>query len=219
MEYVSSVDFFKNLQADERVYLLIRHGERRHITPEDSDGGAHVGLTDKGRNQALSLGKLFPAEGDGVYYSSPVGRCVETAELMGKGRLLAGGPVPAAVQILEPLGDFFVRNYDEYLAVLNEKFYPSICQWIGGSDHPAYYPLDERAEDMRAMMLEKGTARFNIFASHDAWIVPCLAHFCGFKFKPDHWMNFLTGIAFVVNGEGKERVVPVTGLEDGNLYF
>lgn len=218
-QYLRAEDFFKTLSPSARVYLLVRHGERRHITPQDSDGGAHVGLTDKGREQAFHLGTLFPTTGDAVYFSSPVGRCVETAQRIGLGRKSIGGPKPADVQVLNPLGDFFVRDFDEYHAVLNEKFYPSICEWLNGKDHPAYHPLDERAEEMRLMMLEKGTAQFNIFASHDAWIIPCLAHFCKFSFNPGVWMNFLSGLAFVVEPDVSEKIVPISGLEDGNLFF
>lgn len=218
-QYVSAKDFFANLSPDARVYLLIRHGERRHITPQDTDNGAHVGLTDVGRKQALDLGTLFPPEGDAVYFSSPVGRCIETAQRIGEGRASVGGPAAAPVQVLDPLGDFFVRNFDEYYAVLNEKFYPSICQWIADGVHPAYYPIAERAEEMRKMMFEKGTARFNIFASHDAWIVPCLAYFCKFSFTPSVWMNFLTGLAFVVESGKPEQIVPISALNDGNLVF
>lgn len=218
-QYVSAKDFFATLSPEARVYLLIRHGERRHITPQDSDGGAHVGLTDKGREQAFRLGTLFPATGDAAYFSSPVGRCVETAQRIGLGRESVGGPAAAPVQVLDSLGDFFVKDFDQYHAVLNEKFYPSICQWIADGVHPAYLPLAERAEEMRKMMFDKGSARFNIFASHDAWIVPCLAHFCHFKFTPGVWMNFLTGLAFVVEGGKTERIVPVSALNDGNLIF
>lgn len=218
-QYVSAKDFFATLSPEARVYLLIRHGERRHITPQDSDGGAHVGLTDKGREQAFRLGTLFPATGDAAYFSSPVGRCVETAQRIGLGRESVGGPAAAPVQVLDSLGDFFVRDFDEYHAVLNENFYPSICQWIADGVHPAYHDLHERAEEMRSMMLEKGAARFNIFASHDAWIVPCLAHFCKFDFTPGVWMNFLSGLAIVIGPNGDERIVPVTGLDDGNMFF
>ncbi len=218
-QYVSAKDFFTSLSPEDRVYLLVRHGERRHITPQDSDGGAHVSLTDNGRGQAFALGSLFPVNGDALYFSSPVGRCIETAQRIGEGRASVGGPTAAPVQVLQPLGDFFVKDFGQYHAVLNEKFYPSICDWIRDGEHPAYHNLHERAEDMRIMMLEKGSARFNIFASHDAWIVPCLAHFCKFSFTPGVWMNFLTGLAFVVGPDGCERIVPVTGLNDGNLCF
>ena len=86
MEFVPAAKFFESLATDERVFLLVRHGERRHITPEDPDFGAHVGLTERGREQALSLGKCIPAEGDMSFFSSPVGRCMETALNIGVGR-------------------------------------------------------------------------------------------------------------------------------------
>jgi hypothetical protein len=112
-----------------------------------------------------------------------------------------------------------VKDYPSYLDVLNERFYQNICSWIDSDDHPAFYPLHERAEEVRKFMLEKGTARFNIFATHDAWVVPTLVHFCKMHFTPQRWMNYLTGIAFVVNSDGFERVVPVTGMESGWLEF
>ena len=240
MDFVTAKDFFKSLAPDERVYLLIRHGERRHITPEDPDFGAHVGLTDKGREQALSLGRCIPPEGGICFYSSPVGRCVETALFIGKGRVDAACNGQDAAQIaniphVEPLGclgDYFVQNYEGYTKVLRAGFYEGICEWLaqeetrGSCDLPraekeAFYPLAERSEEMLAMMLEKGNCRFNIFATHDAWVVPCLTYFCKMHFTPQHWMNYLTGMAVVtvIGGKNVKRIVPVTALETGWLNF
>ena len=233
-DFVQAKDFFADLKSTERVYLLIRHAERPHITAEDADYGAHVGLTDAGREHAVALGKMFPPEGDAVYYSSPVGRCMDTAKCIAEGRALAGygagasqpasqpateGAPGAVVTPLAILGHFYVKDYPTYLDVLNEMFYQNICAWIDSDNHPAFYPLHERAEEVRKFMLEKGTARFNIFATHDAWVVPTLVHFCKMQFTPQHWMNYLTGIAFAVNSDGFERVVPLTAMETGWLDF
>ncbi|SOE76783.1 Histidine phosphatase superfamily (branch 1) [Fibrobacter sp. UWT3] len=235
-DFVQAKDFFADLKSTERVYLLIRHAERPHITAADADYGAHVGLTAAGREHAVALGKMFPPEGDAVYYSSPVGRCMDTAKCIAEGRALAGycggsqvagspdtGCAPGAslpdITPLAVLGHLYVKDYPSYLDVLNERFYQNICSWIDSDDHPAFYPLHERAEEVRKFMLEKGTARFNIFATHDAWVVPTLVHFCKMHFTPQRWMNYLTGIAFVVNSDGFERVVPVTGMESGWLEF
>jgi hypothetical protein len=79
--------------------------------------------------------------------------------------------------------------------------------------------LHERAEQMRKMMFEKAQSRFNIFVTHDAWIVPCLSHFCNFKFQPKCWMNFLTGLAFERPEKGNVKVTPITAMETGWLYF
>ena len=118
--------FFASLSSDERVFLLVRHGERNHITPNDPDFGAHVGLTERGREQALSLGKCIPAEGDICFYSSPVGRCVETAEFIGKGR----GVENPHIEKLDCLAEYFVQDYDEYTKVLRAGFYEGICEWL-----------------------------------------------------------------------------------------
>ncbi|OWU98733.1 histidine phosphatase family protein [Fibrobacter sp. UWR2] len=238
MDFVKAPTFFSTLGPDERVYLLIRHGERRHITPEDPDFGAHVGLTDKGREQALNLGKCISPEGDIVFFSSPVGRCVETAQCIGRGRAsvrcmsqVGNASQDSSAPHVEPLdclAEYFVQNYDEYMKVLRAGFYEGICAWLASEaagnprgDKEAFAPLSARSEEMLAMMLEKGVGRFNIFATHDAWVVPCLTHFCKMRFTPQRWMNYLTGMAVVTGPEGDtpRRIVPVTALETGWLEF
>lgn len=223
MEFVPAAQFFESLAADERVFLLIRHGERRHITPEDPDFGAHVGLTERGREQALSLGKCIPAEGDMSFFSSPVGRCMETALNIGFGR----GIQNPSIQKMDCLAEYFVQDYDEYTKVLRAGFYEGICQWLQNEstgkprcDKEAFAPLAARSEEMLSMMLEKGDARFNIFATHDAWVVPCLTYFCKMQFSPKRWMNYLTGMAVVTDAQKNvKRIVPVTGLDTGWLSF
>ena len=242
MDFIQASDFFASLASDERVYFLVRHAERRHITPEDPDFGAHVGLTDKGREQALGLGRCIPADGDMVFFSSPVGRCMETAQCIGKGRMMVAGAAQVAdiphVEPLGCLGDYFVQNQVEFEKVLRAGFYEGICEWLareetrgssfGSQDvaripraeKEAFYPLAKRSEEMLAMMLELGNARFNIFATHDAWIVPCLTHFCKMTFTPQRWMNYLTGMAVVTDTKKVvKRIVPVTALESGWLAF
>ena len=232
-DFLPASDFFAQVDWNSRIYLLLRHAERNHITPEDKDFGAHVGLTERGRRQAVSLGRVIPAVGDAVYFSSPVGRCIETAECIAEGRKLAGyvdlgtpnGTTGSAtansakVVPLDALGDFFVRNVPAYEQTLREGFYEGICKWLELGEHDAFYPLHERAEQMREMMLEKASSRFNVFVTHDAWIVPCLSHFCGFKFEPKCWMNFLTGLAFEVPEKGEVKITPITAMETGWLKF
>ena len=231
-DFVQFSDFFAQVDWNSRIYLLLRHAERNHITPEDKDFGAHVGLTERGRRQAVTLGKMIPAFGDAVYFSSPVGRCIETAQCIGEGRKLAGfgnfaipgmasGIAADGVNVtpLDALGDFFVRDVPAYEQTLREGFYEGICKWLDSGEHDAFWPLHERAEQMREMMFEKAQSRFNIFVTHDAWIVPCLSHFCSFKFEPKCWMNFLTGLAFEVPEKGNVKVTPVTAMETGWLLF
>ena len=219
-DFLPASDFFAQVDWNSKIYLLLRHAERNHITPQDKDFGAHVGLTECGRRQAVSLGRMFPAFGEAVYFSSPVGRCIETAQCIAEGRKLAGYVGGTAIVTpLGPLGDFFVQNVPAYEQTLREGFYEGICKWMEAGEHDAFYPLHERAEQMREMMFEKAQSRFNVFVTHDAWIVPCLSHFCGFKFTPKCWMNFLTGLAFEVLEKGDVKVTPITAMETGWLKF
>ncbi len=221
--FIPASTFFNSLAPDERVFLLVRHGERRHITPEDPDFGAHVGLTERGREQALSLGKCIPAAGDMSFFSSPVGRCVETALNIGLGR----GIQNPSIQKMDCLAEYFVQDYDEYTKVLRAGFYEGICEWLKNEAaqkarriREAFFPLPARSEEMLSMMLEKGNCRFNIFATHDAWVVPCLTHFCKMQFSPKRWMNYLTGMAVVTDAQKNvKRIEPVTGLDTGWLSF
>ena len=231
-DFVQLSDFFAQADWNSKIYLLLRHAERNHITPGDKDFGAHVGLTDRGRRQAVALGKMIPAFGDAVYFSSPVGRCMETAKCISEGRKLAGfgnfaipgvasGAAADSVNVtpLVELGDFFVRDVPAYEQTLREGFYEGICKWLESGEHGAFWPLHERAEQMREMMFEKAQSRFNVFLTHDAWVVPCLSHFCGLKFEPKCWMNFLTGLAFEVPENGNVKVTPITAMETGWLLF
>jgi broad specificity phosphatase PhoE len=231
-DFVQLSDFFAQADWNSKIYLLLRHAERNHITPGDKDFGAHVGLTDRGRRQAVALGKMIPAFGDAVYFSSPVGRCMETAKCISEGRKLAGfgnfaipgvtsGAAADSVNVtpLVELGDFFVRDVPAYEQTLREGFYEGICKWLESGEHGALWPLHERAEQMREMMFEKAQSRFNVFVTHDAWVVPCLSHFCGLKFEPKCWMNFLTGLAFEVPENGNVKVTPITAMETGWLHF
>lgn len=221
-DFVQARDFFQGILPDERVFFLVRHAERDHIKPTDADYGAHVGLTECGREQALALGRCIP-DADMVFFSSPVGRCVETAQCIGMGRGLEN----AHVEPLDCLGDYFVQNHDEFTKVLRAGFYEGICEWLANEiagkprkEIEAFYPLASRSEEMLSMMLEKGNARFNIFATHDAWTVPCLTFFCKMRFTPQRWMNFLTGMAVVTDMQKNvRRIIPVTGLETGWLVF
>jgi len=248
--FIYAADFFKTVKDDERVFFLVRHGERDHIKPNDPDHGAFVDLTDRGREQALNLGKAIAAGmgnvhslrlSDVSFFSSPVGRCMQTAEYIGRGIHLESTPNASSCQGIsgshqlyvpyvepcQPLAEFFVEHYDAYMETHKTGFYQGICRWLDGTAadpnyiDPAYFPLASRSEEMLQLMLEKGCARINIFATHDAWIVPCLAHFCGLKFSPQRWMNFLTGMAVVTRESCAkiDRIVPVTALDTGWLLF
>lgn len=198
--------------------LLLRHGERNHITPQDADYGAHVRLTEIGKAQALAAGSMIPKTGTSSYVSSPVMRCCETASQIALGHEDLKFIVPEEIPTDNRLGEFFIKDYNAYTKALDEGFYESICQYLKDGSHPAYKDIDTGSMEMLELVREYSTANWNFILTHDAWIVPCLKHFCQMDFTPQKWMNFLTGIGFIFTDNGY-RALPVTCLDSGHIFF
>lgn len=209
----------------ERLALLIRHAERRHILPTDADYGALVPITELGKAQAMNFGKVLRG-GTLVkgglrtahYFSSPVMRCRETASTIAGARGDAAYDSPEKVEALGELGDFYVADYPEYERLLQRGFYEAIIEFLQRGSMPGFAPLAETSEKFLNRILSASDSGLNLFVTHDAWIVPFLSHFTDIPFRPDLWLNFLSGAA-IFFGKGAPRVEGVAGLGDGYLRF
>ena len=218
MNFVRIEDLISDVKKQDKVVFLLRHAERRHITKDDAQFGANVLLTEEGRSQAFKLGSVFPTIGEASYFSSPVGRCKETAAYIAKGRGDTGSNSPVKLEVMDALGNFFVKDFESYAESLKNNFYQQLLDYIKNGEHPAFLPLKETAEEFLNIMLEKSYDQWNFFLSHDAWIVPCLSHFLNMEFSLNRWMNFLSGLAIIVSPSGS-KIYPVTGLKDGYIYY
>ena len=223
MNFLSTEQIFRLKQPGERVSVLLRHAERRHITPDDADHGSYVPLTDKGREQALAAGKeLSVFQGPMFFGSSPVFRCRETAARIAQAMGCLEFSEPEKVTPLQPLAEFYVNDDAAYMRHLNEGFYPAICKWIADGELSGFAPVREGSESLLKFILENSVANFNLFCSHDAWIVPFISHFAGIKFNPDLWLNFLSGMVIFYRPENplkSARFFPVKFIDDGFLAF
>src|SRR5574344_602952 len=155
MNFIRIEDLISDVKKQDKVVFLLRHAERRHITKEDAQFGANVGLTEEGKAQAFKLGALFPTIGDASYYSSPVGRCKETAAFIAKGRGDTDSNSPEKIEVLDALGNFFVKDYDSYAEALKNNFYQNVVDYIKQGEHPAFLPLKEASEEFKEILLEK----------------------------------------------------------------
>ena len=131
MSFLSAEQVLCCIAPGERVTLLLRHAERRHITAQDADHGAHVPLTEKGGEQAFAAGKEFSVlNGPYFFGSSPVFRCRQTAAFIAEACGASEYAVPEKVAPLQPLAEFYVSDFEEYMRHLREGFYPAICKWV-----------------------------------------------------------------------------------------
>jgi broad specificity phosphatase PhoE len=66
-----------------KIAAIVRHSERFYGTTPSSE--PFMGLTPAGMEYAVKMGEQFPAAPLPRLYSSPFGRCIETAYLIDKG--------------------------------------------------------------------------------------------------------------------------------------
>jgi broad specificity phosphatase PhoE len=71
------------MAAKGRRFFLIRHGETEFNRLGVFRGRFEVDLNDRGRKQAEEIGEALRGEGIEIVYTSPLGRAVETAEIVG----------------------------------------------------------------------------------------------------------------------------------------
>lgn len=221
MKFWDVSEILERVERGERLTLLIRHAERRHIAPDDEDYGSKVPLTADGRSQAFAAGKNFAGfPGTRFFASSPVFRCRETASLFAEGCGAEEFSDPEKIVGFDCLGEFYVNGFPDYERYLKEGFYPAVCRFVREGALPGFMPLAEGSEIFLRFLLDNSSADLNVFCSHDAWIVPFLSHFTDVRFSPDRWLNFLSGAAILFRDGGERpRIFPVKFLGDGFLVF
>ena len=64
------------------ILYLVRHGEAQPVGSCCVGCGTDLPLTETGRRQGQELGRCFRGLDPGPVYTSPLGRCQETARLL-----------------------------------------------------------------------------------------------------------------------------------------
>lgn len=96
---------------------LVRHGETEWAADGRHTGGTDVALTDRGREQAVALGKLLAGRAFALVLSSPLRRAVVTCRLAGYG--------PAA----EVTDDLREWNYGDYEGLTTAQVREKVPGW------------------------------------------------------------------------------------------
>ena len=128
-----------NRPGTSRLVAVMRHSARRYA--EHPAGEPFMELTEEGKEIAHAWGKALAPGAPVSFFSSFIGRCIETAYLIDKGHVAAGGQTRHAV-IEKTLSPYYVRNAHRFLEVcktLSDFF----AQWFAGRisseiiDHPS----------------------------------------------------------------------------------
>ncbi|MFZ5563598.1 MAG: histidine phosphatase family protein [Thermodesulfobacteriota bacterium] len=115
-----------------RLVVVMRHSARRYA--EHPAGEPFMELTEEGKDMAYAWGRALPLGAPVSFFSSFIGRCIETAYLIDKGHVAAGGRTRHPV-IERTLSPYYVRNASRFLEVC-KTFSDFFGQWFAGRISP-----------------------------------------------------------------------------------
>lgn len=188
-------------ETNQKISLLLRHSDRDDI-PKDSFGH-EVLLNEKGIQKALQFGESLAHVKVNKIYSSPIERCVQTAELIVKG-------INKSVEIIEAnaLGAPGLHINDENIAgnfFLQHGIDELYKRFMRGLEIPGMPNAKELNRRMSTFLKEKTVENGRtLFITHDMLIV--FYHFSINKkvYTRENWIDYMTGLTFI-NGRIYER--------------
>ena len=179
--------------------LLLRHATRPPI-PAGSFGN-ELSITEEGRREATELGELLGGRIRRLV-SSPVLRCVETAEAIRHGGDASGqtathtilGDPGVWIEDGDAVGDAFLRHGSRGV----------VARQLAGDLIPGMTPIDAgAAKFMDLLVSDQGKpGEIDIFVSHDAVITPLLATVLGVRDLTEIWPTYIEGALLSREGDG-----------------
>lgn len=209
---------WQSIAPDEKVVLILRHAKR------ESGVSKETPLTESGILQSQEVGAKLP---DGINYTFAHTDYVRTEQTamniaFGHGIDTVGLKHEVTPDIK---GSWFVKDADlkNSYATKDTNSYGVLSLWIyEGLFADAFYDLNERGQEMVDTYLVKDYAEMDqakIIISHDDFVVPMMAWAsdkkADFRYKRAQrwWVNYLVGLAIVVNKDNEVRYIPVKGLD------
>ena len=181
------------MNSNNTMALLIRHADRDDI-PEGSFGN-EVLLNQTGQVNALKYGEKLKNQQITKIYTSPVPRCVQTAEFISKGygksieiiETVALGAPGLHINNEKIAGEFYLKHGFD---VMYESFKT-------GNVIPGMATLETLNQNMNNFIDENtNNNETTIFITHDMLIA--FYHFSINKtiYTKENWVNYLSGITF-----------------------
>lgn len=181
----------------ERALAVIRHSAREYAPGRhDLDNP----LTDEGRQMARRFGEGLPARLTVRAYSSPVARCVDTAERILEGHRAKGGVVERQ-RVLEGLGLFFILDQRKMFRLMRDvhgggqEFIRAWCERRVEED--VVIPARAAARIMLSMLASKlppGSPSLAVAVSHDFNLFLLREQIFGMRHEDHGHVDYLDGI-------------------------
>jgi len=220
-EFVDIQDVYESIKDDERVIFVLRHAERGDDTSKSGT------LTANGKKQSADVGaRLTKFEEDFVLGASEFLRAHQTVENIAKGR---GQQSEIRDTIPQLNDDWYIKDKDIMSKVNDEagggwhstSKYAYTGAYTTGAN-AAFYDLAERSVELiEDVLVKKYTKeKFVLLSSHDKVMVPLVAYCSNLKielkeYDGGKWINYLAGVAIIIDKDGNRRYVAIRGLKSG----
>ena len=224
--FATVADVYKSLASDEKAVFIIRHSER------EDDVALETELTANGIQMAQDLGATLKSEEEFSYITSGFVRTNETANQISKGR--GEATLPKLITNYDITGNWFLKISADSLAKqatalgLKGSSIELMARWAYEGGYPeTFYEMEPRAQEFMQTIILKNLSkwkRITIMVSHDIFVMP-LAVFgsqknVALKYYEDyHWINYIAGLAIIVDAQNNLRYIPVKGAESGVIDY
>ena len=175
------------------ISLILRHAERE-VFPVGALG-TEVPLTARGVGSAEMLGEMLPASRTVTAVSSPVPRCVQTAEAILRGVGRDGNPV-LDHRLGDP-GPFVVDPEACGRLFLELPVSEVVRRQLSDARPPTgMRPTSEGVEILLGLAAEHldWHGRLNIYVTHDAILAVLVAHLYRLPVREAGWPGYLDGL-------------------------
>ena len=191
---LSTLRLIKKASCDRVVVFLLRHAAREEIPA--GEVGNMLPITSEGRKAARELGKTLSGKLQ-TLRTSPILRCVETAELV-----QLGAESNLTIQSDRYLGDPGIYVEDAELAWGNWQSMGNdgVMKHLMSSDDALpgmARPSDAAKRIVEHMFKAAGSVPgIHVFVTHDTILAPTISHVLGVPVSETNWPAFLEGAIF-----------------------
>lgn len=203
-----TLDLIRELsqQGISRMALAIRHSARHYS--DDVKMEPFMSLTEKGRHMALALGEALPEHVELHFFSSYIGRCIETAYLIDKGFVGKTGGLTRNNQVVDDVSPFYVRDIRKTVKILLEEGVDAfIRNWMDGAFDEAMIMNAEEASMhmlrfLAGSLVESNHHSLQISVTHD-WNIYLLKEYgLGLPHETFGKIDYMEGVVvFEKNGK------------------
>jgi len=181
--------------------ILMRHAERGHFN--HTAEGASVPITPQGAIDAEALGRSLAQFGKLHLSHSPVGRCRQTAEALGRGALESGSTVNVVGEEGR-LGGPYMRNVPAALDRAGELGHLFVREWFDG--HICSSLMKSRRETALEQIatvddhLSRARQGLVVMVTHDWNLLAVREELFGLRHEEDRWPGFMDGLVIWRHG-------------------